>query len=144
MKEPLVIGSDHGGFALKEALKRYLVAQGHEVEDVGTRSEVSVDYPLYARRVTDAILSGKVKRGILICGTGLGMCYAANRRKGIRAALCTSVEMARLASAHNNANILCLGGRTTTEADAFAMVQMWLDTPFEGGRHEKRIRMLDD
>jgi len=141
--EKLIIGSDHGGFDLKEHLRSYLTHEGYAIDDAGTYGPDSVDYPVYAKKVTQAILAGKATRGILICGTGLGMCYAANRNRGIRAALCTSDELARLSSAHNNANILCLGGRTTTNEDAERFVKIWLSTAYEGGRHNQRIAMLD-
>ncbi len=140
----LVIGSDHGGFELKEKLKTMMAKDGYELEDVGTHSSVSTDYPIYVKAVVKSVLSGKFNKGILICGTGLGVCIAANRYKGIRAALCNTKELAEMAAMHNNANILCLGGRTTNADTALEIIKTWLTTPFEGGRHEKRINMLDE
>ncbi|MFH0920392.1 MAG: ribose 5-phosphate isomerase B [Fibrobacterota bacterium] len=140
----IIIGSDHAGFLLKEQLREKLSREGFSITDAGTHATHSVDYPVYAKKVALAVQQGEYARGILVCGTGLGMCYTANRFKGVRAALCTSVEMARLAASHNNANILCLGGRIVSENLAFDIVQAWLSTAFEGGRHQHRINLIDE
>ena len=140
----IIIGSDHGGFEMKEFIKGELEKRGVEIEDAGTNSSDSVDYPVYAGRVAKAVASGAIEKGILVCGTGLGVSMTANRFKGVRAALCTSVEMARLSREHNNANILVLGGRTTSTKDALAILDTWLTTDFEGGRHERRINLIDE
>jgi ribose 5-phosphate isomerase B len=144
MEKRLIIGSDHAGFELKEKIKAQLTREGFEIEDVGTHSAARTDYPVYAKTVSRAILAKKFNKGILVCGTGLGMCYTANRFKGIRAALATSKELAEMASRHNNANVLCLGGRTTSIETSMEIIKAWLTTPFEGGRHEKRINMIDE
>lgn len=144
MDKRLIIGSDHGGFELKEKLKSLLIKEGFEFEDVGTHSTDSVDYPPIAKKVAKAVAGGRYAKGILLCGTGLGVCYTANRFKGIRAALCQTTQMAEMASRHNKANILCLGGRTTKLETAYEIVKAWLETPFEGGRHENRIKMIDE
>jgi ribose 5-phosphate isomerase B len=143
-KLKIAVGSDHGGFTLKENLIKSLTALSIECIDFGTNSEDSVDYPLYAKKVAKAVLSGSVDKGILICGTGQGVCYTANRFKGIRAALAPSKEYARLAAAHNNANILCLGGRMQTPEEALEIVKTWLETKYEGGRHDHRLKMIDE
>jgi len=144
MKDKIIIGSDHAGFLLKEQLRERLSHEGYSVTDAGTHTTQSVDYPVYAKKVARAVQQGEFNRGILVCGTGLGMCYTANRFKGVRAALCTGVEMARLAASHNNANVLCMGGRIISENLAFDIALAWLSTPFEGGRHQKRIDLIDD
>ena len=143
MAQKIVIGSDHAGFAMKEHLKAWLVKAGHAIKDVGAYSQDSVDYPDIAQKAVAEILDGNAEKGVLVCGTGLGMCYAANRFKGIRAALCVNVETAILASSHNNANVLCLGGRMTRPEDAEKIAEAWLNTPFEGGRHQRRIDKID-
>ncbi len=140
----IAIASDHGGFNLKENIIKYLEAEGHQVSDLGTYSEESVDYPIYGKSCAKAVASHQAERGIVVCGTGIGISIAANKVKGIRCALCTSVEMARLCRQHNNANILALGGRTTELADALDIVKTYLETEFEGGRHQRRTDMLDE
>ena len=141
--EVVAIASDHGGFELKQVLSQELVTLGYQVLDLGTHDAESVDYPTYAEAVADALLSGRARRGVLLCGTGIGVSIAANRRPGIRAALCYNVETARLARQHNTANILALGGRTTDSATAKAVLRAFLDTAFEaGGRHERRVAMM--
>ncbi|WP_306811199.1 ribose 5-phosphate isomerase B [Irregularibacter muris] len=140
----IAIGSDHGGFQLKERIKEHLQSKEYEVEDFGTHSTQSVDYTDFAEKVTEAIIQGQCEKGILICGTGLGISIAANKVPGIRAALvgdCFSAKMSRL---HNNANILALGGRVTGPDLAVEIVNIWLDTPFEGGRHERRVNKMTD
>ncbi len=141
--EVVAIASDHGGFELKQVLSQELKSLGYRVLDLGTHDAESVDYPTYAEAVADALLSGRARRGVLLCGTGIGVSIAANRRPGIRAALCRDVETARLARRHNNANVLALGGRTTDAGTARAVLRAFLDTAFEdGGRHERRVAMM--
>jgi ribose 5-phosphate isomerase B len=138
-QERLIIGADHAGYALKEALKPFLAEQGLTVIDAGTYSEASVDYPDYGAQVGEAVSTGAHPRGILICGSGVGMSIVANRFSGVRAALCRDEETARLSRMHNDANILVLASRMTDRETAFAIVRTWLTTPFEGGRHQKRL-----
>ena len=140
----IAIASDHGGFQLKETIRKHLAERGEKVVDLGTSSEESVDYPIFGKACGEAVASGKAERGIVVCGTGIGISIAANKVKGIRCGLCTSVEMARLTRQHNNANILALGGRTTDEELALQIVDTFLDTEFEGGRHKRRTDMLDE
>ena len=140
----IAIASDHGGFRLKETIRKYLAERGEKVVDLGTSSEESVDYPIYGKACGEAVASGKAERGIVVCGTGIGISIAANKVKGIRCGLCTSVEMAQLTRQHNNANILALGGRTTDPDLALQIVDAFLDTEFEGGRHKRRTDMLDE
>lgn len=135
----LVIGSDHGGLDLKRVVMEALVARGVTVEDCGTYDGDSVDYPDFAIKVASSISRGKVELGILICGTGIGMSIAANKFPGVRAALATDVFMAQMAKEHNNANILVLGGRVLDNASALQMVNVWLDSRYEGGRHQLRL-----
>ena len=141
--ETILIGSDHAGFPLKIFLKGYLERQGLSVVDVGCESKESCDYPDYAREVCRRIMHGEASRGILICGTGLGMCMAANRFPGIRAALCTTEFHAKMGRAHNDSNVLALGGRVTGEELALSILKTWLETGFEGGRHQRRIDLID-
>ena len=140
----IAIASDHGVYALNEQVKQHLLERGVEVEDLGTHSEDSVDYPVYGKLCGQTVASGKADLGVVVCGTGIGISIAANKVKGIRCGLCTSVEMAHLTKQHNNANVLDLGGRTTKPELAMAIVDEWLDTEFEGGRHQRRIDMLDE
>jgi ribose 5-phosphate isomerase B len=139
----LAVASDHAGFGLKEDLKKLLESEGHAVEDFGCENEESCDYPDFANKLCEAILDNECERGVLVCGTGLGMSYSANRHKGIRAALCTSVEMAKMAREHNDANVLVLGSRIIKPKLAHDILRAWVDTPFEGGRHLRRIRKID-
>jgi len=139
----IIVGCDHGGFDLKQEIAAFLVAAGHEVADAGCYSEASVDYPDFAKKVCESVQSSESELGILICGTGIGMSIAANREKGIRAALCTETFSAKMSREHNNANVLCLGGRVTGPALALDIVDMWIKTPFSGGRHQRRIDMLN-
>ena len=143
MAKKIAVASDHGGFALKETIKAHLIKRGYEVKDLGTHSEESVDYPVYGKACAEAVASGEAELGVVCCGTGIGISIAANKVKGIRCGLCTSVEMAHLTKQHNNANMIALGGRTTEPELAIAIVDEWLDTEFEGGRHQRRIDMLD-
>ncbi|NOY23247.1 MAG: ribose 5-phosphate isomerase B [Acidobacteria bacterium] len=138
----LAIGSDHGGFPLKETVKAYLQENGHDVTDLGCFSIESVDYPDFALKVAQAVASGVFEKGILMCGTGIGISISANKVKGIRAALCHDHLTASLAARHNNANILCMGGRTTGPETAKDIVDAWLNAPFEGGRHKRRLAKI--
>lgn len=133
------IGCDHGGFELKGHVIEHLKNKGIEVTDYGTYSEQSVDYPDCAKPVCEAVLSGDVECGILICGTGIGISIAANKIKGIRAALCSDTYSARMTKQHNNANVICLGGRVVGRELAFDIVDAYLGAQFEGGRHQNRI-----
>ena len=137
------IGADHGGFELKVKLAEFLKLSGHTVIDNGTNSADSVDYPDYAKLVAHDILEERADYGVLICGSGIGISIAANRFAGIRAALVTRKEYAELSRAHNNANIIVFGGRFTTIEEAKEYLQIFLSTPFEGGRHEKRVCKID-
>ena len=138
----IAIASDHAGFDLKAAVSDLLDHRGLSVRDLGPDNTDSVDYPDMARRLVDVLLAGEASRGILICGTGIGIGIAANRHIGIRAAICHDVTTARLARAHNDANVLCLGARVIGEQVAFDCVDAFLETPFEGGRHQRRIDKL--
>jgi len=139
----IAIGSDHAGFHYKEIIKNYLANLRHKVIDFGTDSEEPVDYPLFIRPVALAVANGEVERGIVLGGSGNGEAMCANRIKGVRCALCWNVESARLARRHNDANMISLGERLLTEEAALEIVQVWLDTPFAGGRHVRRIQLLD-
>jgi ribose 5-phosphate isomerase B len=141
-KMKIAVGCDHGGFLKKKGMVAHLVKLGHKVVDVGCHSEESVDYPDYARKVALAVSSGQVDRGVLLCGTGIGMAISANKFPGVRAAVCWSAKTAALASEHNKANVLCLSGRFLPEAALRKMVKIWLETPFGGGRHERRVRKI--
>jgi ribose 5-phosphate isomerase B len=139
----IAMGSDHAGFRYKEEIKRWLTERGHEVLDVGTHSTESVDYPLFIRPAAEAVVRGECERAIVLGGSGNGEAMAANRLKGIRCALCWNEETARLSRQHNDANALSLGERMIPLETALAIVGVWLDTPFEGGRHVRRIELLD-
>jgi len=140
----IIIGSDHAGFDLKELCKDRLKSRaGSEVKDVGAFSRESVDYPRIAHKTARAISNGKYSQGILICGTGLGMSIVANRYKGVRAALCSNLFTTRMSRLHNDANILVMGGRVIGVDLALEMVDLFLDTPFEGGRHRSRLDQID-
>ena len=140
----IAIGCDHAGYELKEKVKAKMAAAGHEMIDVGTDSTESVDYPKYGHAVGRAVAGGDAERGIAICGSGIGISIACNKVPGIRAALCTSTEMAEMCRRHNNANVICMGARMISEELAFAMIDTWMTTEFEGGKHERRINELDD
>ena len=142
MNLKIAIGSDHGGFRLKEEIKDYLRQQGVEHTDFGTYSTASVDYPDIAQTVGEKVASGEFERGILICGTGIGISIAANKVHGVRAALCGDVFSARMSREHNNANILALGERVTGSGLALMIVQTWLETEFAGGRHARRVEKI--
>lgn len=140
----IAIACDHGGYLLKQEIMEHLKKRGLEYQDFGCDSEAAVDYPIYARKVAKAILSGECERGILICGTGIGISITANRIKGIRAALCTDCFMAEATRQHNDANILALGGRVVGPGLAIKIVDTFLDTPFSGAeRHQNRVNMID-
>jgi len=138
----VALGADHAGFQLKEAVKRYLASRGVSCEDFGTSSEAPVDYPDFAARVAQAVAAGRFDRGILVCGTGIGMAMAANKIAGIRAAPVHDLESARLGREHNNLNILTLAGRMTPADRACEIVRVFLDTPFAGDRHQRRINKI--
>lgn len=140
----IAIGSDHAGFHYKEAIKQFLINLGHEVIDKGTYAETpSVDYPLFIRPVAEAVAAGEVERGVVLGGSGNGEAIAANRVRGVRCGLCWNEESARLCRQHNDANVISLGERMMSEETALKLVQIWLNTPFEGGRHLARIQELD-
>ena len=141
-KEVIAIASDHGGFDFKEILKSELEQLGFDVDDLGCHDESSVDYPDYAHALADALKSGDVKRGILVCGSGIGISIAANRHAHVRAALVHDALTARLCRAHNDANVLVLGGRTTGIEVAKDCLRVFLETDFEGGRHQNRINKM--
>ena len=138
------IAADHGGFALKEHIKAYLTAKGYEVKDFGTSSEESCDYPVYGEAVARAVAAGECERGILICGTGIGISISANKVKGIRAALCGDCYSAEMTRRHNDANILAMGARVLGTGLALKIVDTFLTTDFEGGRHARRVALISD
>jgi ribose 5-phosphate isomerase B len=138
----IAIGSDHAGYPAKEALRRHLEKAGHEVEDLGTTDEGSVDYPDYAARVVEAVTAGRAERGVLVCGTGTGMAIAANRSPGIRAVQAWSEDIARLSREHNDANVAAFAGRFQDDASIAAIADAWLAAQFEGGRHANRVLKL--
>ena len=135
----IAIGCDHAAYEMKAHMAEILKDKGFEVLDFGTDSAKSVDYPDYARKVSEAVLSGEADKGVLICGTGIGMSMSANKYKGIRAALCSEPVSARLSRQHNDANVLCMGARMIGIVMAGEILSTWLDTPFEGGRHQRRV-----
>lgn len=139
----IAVGSDHAGFRYKEAVKDHLSGLGHEVVDFGTRSEESCDYPDFCRPAAEAVASGRCERGIVLGGSGNGEAMAANRIRGVRCALCWNLESAKSGREHNDANMISLGQRMMPLETALAIVDLWLATPFEGGRHIGRIRKLD-
>ena len=143
MADRIIIGSDHGGYRLKNEIIKHLETLGYEVSDKGCFSEESCDYPVIAKSVSEEVVSSG-DRAILVCGTGIGMSIAANRHEGIRASHCTDTFTARMTRAHNDSNILCLGARVIGVGLALDIVDVWLNTPFEGGRHQKRIDMIDE
>lgn len=138
----IAVGSDHGGFELKELIISALRDMGQEVESVGCHSPESVDYPDLAEKVCALVQNGSCERGILVCGTGIGMSIAANRHQAIRAALCHEAFTARMSREHNNANVLCLGGRVIGPEIALDILKTWVETEFAGGRHQRRVEML--
>ena len=140
----IAIGSDHAGFAYKEAIRRALAAEGHTVHDFGTYSDASVDYPDFIRPVALAVAAGTFERGIILGGSGNGEAIVANRIKGVRCGLCWSEQVAIWNRSHNDGNVLSLGQRTVSEAEALAIVRVWLATEFEGGRHIARVNKIDN
>lgn len=140
----IAIACDHGGYELKNEILAHLNERGIEYVDFGSYDSASVDYPIYAHKVCEAVTSGEYTRGILVCGTGIGMSMAANKHKGIRAACCSDTFSARMTRLHNDANILCLGGRVLGPGLACDMVDLFIDTEFLGGKHKKRIDMFAD
>ena len=139
----IAIASDHAGVELKRALCEVILASGREARDLGPADTTSVDYPDFAHRVADAVLSGEAAMGVLICGTGIGMSLSANRHPFVRAALCHDAYTAEMARRHNDANVLCLGARVTGLGVAEQIVRIFLDTPFEGGRHQRRVEKIE-
>jgi ribose 5-phosphate isomerase B len=136
---PVIIGCDHAAVEMKETVKDFLRSRNIEMEDAGTHGTASVDYPVYGAKVASAVSEGRHRRGILLCGTGLGMSMVANRFSGVRAALCNDLFAASMARRHNDANVLVLGGRVLGDVLAVEIVRVWLDTPFEGDRHQRRL-----
>ena len=143
MTERIPIASDHAGFELKEKLAAHLVALGYEVENLGTSSEASTDYPDYAHPLAREVSDGEARRGVLLCGTGLGMSYTANRYPHVRAAVAWTPEIAELARRHNDANVLVVPARFVSEESARQILETWLNTPFDGGRHERRVEKIE-
>lgn len=140
----IAIGSDHGGYALKEQIYQYLLEEGWDITDFGTHNEESCDYPVYAQKVAEAVAAGKYQRGILLCGTGIGISIAANKVPGIRCALVSDCYSARATRLHNNSNILALGGRVLGPELAMDIVKTWIATAFEGGRHQRRVDLITE
>ena len=140
----IALGCDHAAFELKEAVKAKMESEGHTIIDVGTDSTESVDYPKYGHAVGKAVASGEAERGIAICGSGIGISIACNKVPGIRAALCTSVEMAEMCRRHKNANVVCMGARMISQELAFDIIDTWMTTEFEGGKHLRRINEIED
>ncbi len=140
----IALGADHGGVHLKDQIAKWLGELGHEALDLGTQGEASVDYPDYALKVAEAVAAGKADRGVLVCGTGQGMCMTANRVPGVRAGVVSDEFSARMIRAHNDANVLCLGERVVGPGLARSLLEAFLNTPFEGGRHEKRVQKIKE
>lgn len=140
----IALASDHGGYELKEAIKEHLTAQGVEVKDFGTYSTESVDYPIYAEKASRSVAEKECTLGIICCGTGIGVSMVANKIKGIRAAVVTNEFCAEMTRRHNDANILCMGGRVISKEEAINFTDIFLNTPFEGGRHINRVCMIKD
>ncbi len=144
MKERIPIASDHAGLELKNDLVEYLRELGYEPDDLGTHGPESVDYPDYGRKVAREVVSGAARLGVVVCGTGIGVSIAANKVHGARAAVCTSEYMAEMARRHNDSNVLALGGRVLSPEAARPILKTWLETPFEGGRHSRRVQKIAD
>lgn len=140
----VALGADHGGYDLKEEIRKHLEEKGYDILDLGTHSHDSVDYPRFGFAVGDAVINGKAELGIVVCGTGLGISMAANKVSGIRAAVCTETYSARMAREHNNANVLALGGRVTGVGLALDIVDVFVKTDFAGGRHARRVELITD
>lgn len=141
--ERIPLAADHAGYDMKAYLCGVLTDLGYVPDDMGTHSAVSVDYPDYGHPLAELVSQGKVQRGILLCGTGLGMSYAANRHRGVRAAVCWTPEIAALSRQHNDSNVLVLPARFLSDGEAVAILRAWLETPFDGGRHERRIAKIE-
>lgn len=139
----IAVASDHAGYELKEKIKAYLIDNGFAIEDFGTNSTESCDYPVFAKELCQAVQSGKCEKGILVCGTGIGMSMVANKQKGIRAAACSDYFSAKFTRMHNDANVLCLGARVIGEGLACELVDVFIKTDFEGGKHQRRIDMFE-
>ncbi len=139
----IALASDHAGFELKEAIKKHLVDNNYDIIDFGTNSTASVDYPAFARMASEAVVAGECDKGILCCGTGIGVSIVANKVKGIRCALCTNEFTAEMSRRHNDANMMALGARVTDQELALKMVDIWLSTEFEEGRHKRRVDMIE-
>ena len=144
MAERIPIASDHAGFEMKAKLAGVLRTLGYDVQDLGTHSPASTDYPDYAHPLAKMVEDGEAQRGVLLCGTGLGMSYAANRHHGVRAAVAWNPDIAKLAREHNDANVLVVPARFVSEEDGVAILKAWLDTPYEGGRHARRVAKIDE
>ena len=142
-KEVIPIASDHAGFEMKEKLRKELEKLGYEVQDLGTHSPASTDYADYAHPLAHEVSEGEARRGVLLCGTGLGMSYVANRYPHVRAAVAWTPEIAELSRRHNDANVLVLPSRFVSEEDGVKILRTWLDTPFDGGRHERRVEKIE-
>lgn len=140
----IALAADHAGFKLKEIVKEHLSKGGHDVADLGAHSEERCDYPGFARGVAAKVSGGFADFGVLVCGSGIGMCMAANRVQGIRAAVIRDLFDAEMSRKHNDANVACLGGRVTKSSEALGLLDIFLSTPFEGGRHEARVRQIDE
>lgn len=138
----IVLASDHGGFQLKETIKEHLIKNGYNITDIGVYNTDSVDYPDYGKKAAEMVANKELDRGIIICGTGIGISIAANKVQGIRCALCTNEFMAKMSRMHNDANMLALGERVLGKGVALDIVDIWLSTEFEGGRHENRVKKL--
>ena len=138
----IVLACDHGGFELKEAVKKHLTRNGYDINDIGVYNTNSVDYHDYGKSAAEIVANNEADKGIVICGTGIGISIAANKVKGIRCALCTNEYMAKMSRMHNDANMLAMGNRVIGQGVAFDIVDVWLSTPFEGGRHENRVKKL--
>ncbi len=143
MVQKIALGSDHAGFEVKELVKKHLESEGLDVEDLGTFSKDSCDYPDYARKVAEAVAKKECVRGILVCGSGVGVSIVANKVRGVRAALVHDAETAKLCRQHNDANVLCLAGRTVARDAVPHIVDVWLETEFEGGRHKTRVDKIE-
>ena len=140
----IVVAADHGGYLLKEIIKEALMEKGHEIVDLGTYSEESVDYPVYGKKAGEYVASGQAERGIVFCGASIGISIAANKVHGVRCAVAVDDERVRLASAHNHANMIAFGGRFSESEDVLRQIDIWLNTPWDGGRHDVRVAMLDE
>ena len=140
----IALASDHAGFELKEAIKKHLVENNYDILDFGTNSNASVDYPPFARMAAEAVAAGECDKGIICCGTGIGVSIVANKVKGIRCALCTNEFTAEMSRKHNDANMMALGARVTDQELALKMVDIWLNTELEEGRHKRRVDMIEE